>query len=86
MADAGLFIGWGAPVRGREAKGLEVFNEALSYYARLQQEGVIESLKQPSSSLTAVISRGSSSCAGARTSSRNCELTMSSDASRRVQL
>jgi hypothetical protein len=37
-----LFIGWGAPVRGREAKGLEVFNEALAYYGRLQQEGVIE--------------------------------------------
>ena len=42
MADAGLFIGWGSPVRGREAKGLEVFNEALAYYARLQQDGVIE--------------------------------------------
>ena len=42
MADAGLFIGWGAPVRGREAKGLEVFSEALSYDGRLQQEGVIE--------------------------------------------
>lgn len=42
MADAGLFIGWGAPVRGREAKGLEVFNESLAYYGRLQQEGVIE--------------------------------------------
>jgi len=42
MADAGLFIGWGAPVRGREAKGLEVFSEALGYYGRLQQEGVIE--------------------------------------------
>ena len=27
MADAGLFIGWGAPVRGREATGLEVFTE-----------------------------------------------------------
>jgi hypothetical protein len=37
-----LFIGWGAPVRGREAKGLEVFNEALAYSGRLQQEGVIE--------------------------------------------
>jgi hypothetical protein len=43
MADAGLFIGWGPPVRGREAKGLEVFNEALAYYARLQQDGTIES-------------------------------------------
>jgi hypothetical protein len=42
MADAGLFIGWGAPVRGREAKGLEIFNEALAYYGRLQQDGVID--------------------------------------------
>ena len=42
MADAGLFIGWGAPVYGREAKGLEVFNESLEYYGRLQQDGVIE--------------------------------------------
>jgi hypothetical protein len=45
MADAGLFIGWGAPVRGREAKGLEVFSEALAYYGRLQQEGAIESFE-----------------------------------------
>jgi len=43
MAEAGLFIGWGAPVRGREAKGLEVFNEAVGYWGRLEQEGRIES-------------------------------------------
>ena len=42
MAEAGLFIGWGAPIRGREAKGLEIFNETLAYYGRLQQDGVIE--------------------------------------------
>jgi hypothetical protein len=45
MADAGLFIGWGAPVRGREAKGLEVFNESVGYWGRLQQEGRIESFE-----------------------------------------
>jgi hypothetical protein len=45
MADGGLFIGWGAPVRGREAKGLEVLTEALAYYGGLQQEGVIEGLE-----------------------------------------
>jgi hypothetical protein len=45
MADAGLFIGWGAPVRGREAKGLEVFNETLTYFGRLQQEGAVESVE-----------------------------------------
>jgi hypothetical protein len=42
MADGGLFIGWGAPIAGREAKGLEVFGEALEYYGRLQQEGRIQ--------------------------------------------
>ena len=41
MAEAGLFIGWGAPVKGREAKGLEVFNESVEYWGRLQQEGRI---------------------------------------------
>jgi hypothetical protein len=43
MADAGLFTGWGPPVRGREAKGLEVFNEALSFYGKQQESGAIES-------------------------------------------
>jgi hypothetical protein len=43
MADAGLFIGWGPPVRGREAKGLEVFNEALSFTASREEAGEIES-------------------------------------------
>jgi hypothetical protein len=43
MAEAGLFIGWGEPVAGREAKGLEVFAEALAYWAKVEQEGRIES-------------------------------------------
>ena len=45
MPEAGLFIGWGAPVRGREAKGLEVFNEAVEFWGRLQQQGRIESFE-----------------------------------------
>jgi hypothetical protein len=45
MADAALFVGWGEPVRGREGPGLQVFNEALEYDARLQQEGRIESFE-----------------------------------------
>jgi hypothetical protein len=45
MPEAGLFIGWGAPVRGREAKGLEVFNEGVEFWGRLQQEGRIESFE-----------------------------------------
>jgi hypothetical protein len=42
MADRVLFISWGASVRGSEERGLEVFNEALGHYGRLQQEGRIE--------------------------------------------
>jgi hypothetical protein len=45
MAEAGLFIGWGAPVRSREAKGLDVFGESIQYWGRLQQEGRIESFE-----------------------------------------
>jgi hypothetical protein len=45
MADAGLFIGWGAPVRGREERGLDVFEEALALEASLQEEGAIESFE-----------------------------------------
>jgi hypothetical protein len=45
MADAGLFLGWGPPIPGREAKGLEVFGEALEYYGGLQSEGKIESFE-----------------------------------------
>ena len=43
MADAGLFIGWGPVVRGRERQALEVFNEALQYYSDLQKRKEIES-------------------------------------------
>ena len=45
MADRILFIGWGAPVRGREERGLDVFNEAVGFYGRCQQEGRIERLE-----------------------------------------
>jgi hypothetical protein len=45
MADAGLFIGWGEVVRGREERALEVFNEAIQYYGQLQADGRIESFE-----------------------------------------
>jgi hypothetical protein len=45
MADAGLFIGWGAVARGREDRALGVFNETIGYYGRLQDEGRIESFE-----------------------------------------
>jgi hypothetical protein len=43
MADRVLMISWGTPVRGSEERGLEVFNEALGLYGRMQQDGRIES-------------------------------------------
>ncbi|HLJ02197.1 MAG TPA: hypothetical protein VKT31_02090 [Solirubrobacteraceae bacterium] len=59
MADRMLFIGWGTPVRGREERGLEVFNEALGLYGRMQQDGRIEAfnvcLFDPNSNLNGFI-------------------------------
>jgi hypothetical protein len=42
MAGEAMFIGWGAVVRGREKQALQVFQESVEYYGRLQQEGRIE--------------------------------------------
>lgn len=43
MADRMLCISWTGTVAGREERGLEVFNEAIGLYGRMQQEGRIES-------------------------------------------
>jgi len=43
MADRVMFIGWGNPVRGREERALEVFNDSVGLYGRMQQDGRIES-------------------------------------------
>ncbi|HWQ22795.1 MAG TPA: hypothetical protein VNK94_01665 [Gaiellaceae bacterium] len=45
MADAGLFIGWGEVVRGRESEAVETFNATLEYFAGLQAEGRIEGVE-----------------------------------------
>jgi hypothetical protein len=45
MADAGLFIGWGQVVRGRERRAVEVFNEVVAYWGGLQEAGRIESVE-----------------------------------------
>src|SRR5579875_2312642 len=45
MADSGLVIGFGTPVRGRERQAVKVFNEVFEYYSRLQREGEIESFE-----------------------------------------
>jgi len=42
MAGEALFIGWGAPARGREKQALQVFGESIEYWGRLQQEGRID--------------------------------------------
>jgi hypothetical protein len=42
MAGEALFIGWGQVVRGREQFALQVFQEALGYYGKLQEEGQVE--------------------------------------------
>ena len=64
MADRMLLITWSEPVRGREERSLEVFNETVGMYGRMQQEGRIESfdvsLLVPSSGLGGYIAiRGS---------------------------
>jgi hypothetical protein len=43
MADRLVFIGWGTPIPGREERALEVFNETVGLYGRMQQDGRIES-------------------------------------------
>jgi hypothetical protein len=43
VADAGLFIGWGEVVRGREDRAVDVFNETVELYGQLQADGRIES-------------------------------------------
>jgi hypothetical protein len=42
MAGEALFLGWGQVVRGREQLALEVFQEAVGYYGKLQEEGRID--------------------------------------------
>ena len=45
MADSGLFIGFGYPVRGREQKAAQVFEEAIALWTSWQQRGEIESVE-----------------------------------------
>src|SRR5262245_16469459 len=45
MADRALFIGFGAPVRGREERAVEVFNEFVEMFGRMQSDGRIASME-----------------------------------------
>jgi hypothetical protein len=64
MADRILFVSWGEAVRGREERGLEVFNEAMGMLGGMQQDGRIEGfdvcLLEPNGELAGfVVIRGS---------------------------
>lgn len=41
-----MIITWGAPVRGREAKGLEIFGNAVERFEQLAKTGRIHSHKE----------------------------------------
>ncbi len=45
MAESSIFFSWGLPVAGRETKGLEVFQEALGFWANQKAGGAIEDFK-----------------------------------------
>ena len=45
MADAGLFIGWGEVVRGREAEAVATFSSSMEYFGGLEADGTIESVE-----------------------------------------
>jgi hypothetical protein len=45
MAERSLFIGFGTPVRGREARAVEVFNEFMAMFGRMSSDGRIESVE-----------------------------------------
>jgi hypothetical protein len=45
MAGEAMFLGWGPVVRGREQKAMQVFQETIELYGKLQQEGKIDSFE-----------------------------------------
>jgi hypothetical protein len=45
VSESGLFVGWGQPVRGREKRSLDVFNDAVSYYGARLADGSIDSFE-----------------------------------------
>lgn len=45
MSESALFVGWGQPVRGREKRSLDVFNDAVTYYGKRLEDGSIESFE-----------------------------------------
>lgn len=43
MAGEAVFVGWGQVVRGREQRALQVFQDTIAYYGKLQADGQISS-------------------------------------------
>jgi hypothetical protein len=41
MTDRAVFVGFGAPVRGREERAIEVFGEFVEMFRRMQSDGRI---------------------------------------------
>jgi hypothetical protein len=44
MTDRALFVGFGAPVRGREERAIEVFGEFVEMFGRMQSDGRIAAM------------------------------------------
>src|SRR3954449_8319578 len=44
MPDRAVFIGFGQPVRGREERAIDVFNEFVGMFGRMQADGRIEGM------------------------------------------
>jgi hypothetical protein len=44
MTDRAMFVGFGAPVRGREERAIEVFGQFVEMFGRMQSEGRIEGM------------------------------------------
>jgi hypothetical protein len=44
MTDRALFVGFGAPVRGREERAIEVFGAFVAMFGRMQSDGRIEGM------------------------------------------
>lgn len=44
MAEQALFVGFGQPVRGREERAIEVFNEFVGMFGRMQSDERIEGM------------------------------------------
>jgi hypothetical protein len=45
MADRAVFIGFGAPVRGREERAVEVFNAFVEMLGRMRSDGRIDGME-----------------------------------------